>query len=29
MKLIEKYISDKDIIKTIYVKNRIINFIIK
>mgnify|MGYP001498290895 CR=1 FL=1 len=28
-KLIEKYLSDKEIIKTIYVKNRLINYIIK
>ena len=28
-KLIDKYIADKKIFKTIYVKNRIINFIIK
>ena len=28
-KLIEKYIENKKIIKTIYVKNRLINYIIK
>ena len=29
MKLIEKYTKDKTIIKTIYVKDKIINFILK
>ena len=29
MKLVEKYIKNKEILKTIYVKNRLINFIVK
>ena len=29
MKLVEKYINNKQIIKTIYVKNKLINIIIK
>ena len=29
MKLIEKYITNKKIVKTIYIKNRIINVIVK
>ena len=29
MKLIEKYIKDKEIFKTIFIKDKIINFIIK
>ena len=29
MKLVDKYIENKKIIKTIYVKNRLINIIIK
>ena len=29
MKLIEKYTKDKNIIKTIYIKDKIINFILK
>ena len=29
MMLIEKYIKDKTIIKTIYIKDKLINFILK
>ena len=29
MKLVEKYVKDKTVIKTIYVKDKIINFILK
>ena len=29
MKLIEKYIKNKEIFKTIYIKDKIINFIVK
>ena len=29
MKLVEKYIKDKEIIKTIYIQDKLINIIVK